>query len=177
MSSTWKTILIRNLLVQKSDGSSRLILNLRDLNEFIKLEHFKMEDIKTACNLVSQNCFMCKLNLKDAYYMVPINFKYRKYLKFSFEGNIYEFNCLPFGLNTAPFVFTKIMKLVISLLRRMGILSVIYLDDLLFLGDTYSECLKNVNMATEPLESFIINEDKSLKVPSQCCKFLGFFFW
>jgi len=68
------------------------------------------------------------------------------------------------------------MKPVVGFLRSIGILSVIYLDDLLLLGNTYSECLKNVNTASDLLErlGFTINEEKSCKIPSQSCKFLGF---
>lgn len=163
-------------LIPKPDGSSRLILNLKKLNEFIETDHFKMEDYKVACKLVSHNCFMGKLDLKDAYYMIPIDKNYKKYLRFAFDGNLYEFNCLPFGLNTAPYIFTKIMKPVVGYLRNLGFLSVVYLDDLLLLGDTFSECLKNINASLEVLESlgFIINEDKSCRIPAQTCKFLGF---
>lgn len=59
------------------------------------------------------------LNLKklNAYFTIPVALKYRKYLRFSFHGVFYEFTCLPFGLCTSPFVFTKIMKPVAQFLR------------------------------------------------------------
>lgn len=163
-------------LIPKPDGSSRLIMNLKKLNDFIETDHFKLEDYKVACKLVSRDCFMGKLDLKDAYYLISIQTEFRKYLIFSFEDTLYEFNCLPFGLSTAPYVFTKLMKPVISHLRELGFLSVIYLDDLLLFGNTYSNCLKNINTSVELLESlgFIINDEKSCKIPSQTCKFLGF---
>lgn len=135
-----------------------------------------MEDHKVACKLVSRDCFMGKLDLKDAYYLISIDVDYRKYLRFSFEDNLFEFNCLPFGLNTAPYVFTQIIKPVTEHLRGLGFLSVIYLDDLLVFGNTYSDCLKNINASVELLErvGFIINDKKSCKIPSQTCCFLGF---
>ena len=34
-------------IVKKTDGGTRLILNLEELNEFVKYEHFKMDGIKT----------------------------------------------------------------------------------------------------------------------------------
>lgn len=94
---------------------------------------------------------MGKLDLQDVYYMVPIHKKYRKYLKFSFDDKLFEFNCLPFGLNIAPYMFTKIMKPVISFLRNLEFMSVIYLDDLLLLGKSYSNCLRNINASVELL--------------------------
>ena len=163
-------------LVPKPDGSSRLILNLKKLNNFIESVHFKMEDYKVACKLISRNCFMGKLDLKEAYYMISIHAEHRKYFRFSFENILYEFICLPFGLNTAPYVFTKLLKPVIAFLRKLGFLSVIYLDDLLLFGNSYSQCLENINKSIEMLEKlgFTLNEVKSCKLPSQICNFLGF---
>jgi len=67
-------------------------------------------------------------------------------------------------------------KVVIGYLKKLGFLSVIYLDDLLLLGNAYSECSANIKFSIELLQSlgFIINEEKSCRVPSQGCKFLGF---
>lgn len=62
------------------------------------------------------------------------------------------------------------MKLVVCHLRYV---SVIYLDDLLFLGNSQAECLNNIKASVELLESlgFII-EEKSCKIPSQLYSFL-----
>ena len=40
-------------IVTKPDGGTRLILNLKELNEFVKYEHFKMHGIKTIINMVT----------------------------------------------------------------------------------------------------------------------------
>lgn len=95
-------------LIPKPDGSSRLILNLKKLNEFIETDHFKMEDYKVACKLVSHNCFMDKLDLKDAYYMIPIDKNYKKYLRFAFDGNLYDsIQLLTFWLQHGSIHFYK----------------------------------------------------------------------
>lgn len=165
-------------MVPKPDGSSRLILNLKELNEFIETEHFKLEDDKVASKLINQGCFMGKLNLEDAYYLVSVDKESRRFLRFSFGGTLYEFNCLPFGLNTAPFIFTKIMKPVVSHLRSLGYVSTIYLDDMLLFGNTNTDCLNNITTTVNLLKrlGFSINEKKSCKVPAQICSFLGFVF-
>lgn len=166
----------RIFLVPKPNGSYRLILNLKELNKFINTEHFKLEDGKTVKRILSKGYFMASIDLKDAYYLISIANSDRKYLRFMFEGVLYEFKCLPFGLNTAPYTFTKIMKPVISYLRELGYLSVIYLDDLLLLGETHAVCLENVRKTCSLLESlgFIINKEKSKMEPSGRCRFLGF---
>ena len=121
-------------LIPKSDGTHRLILNLKKLNEFVATERFKIEDWKVAKRLIGPNDYMATLDLKDAYYLVPIKKKDRKFLRFSYRGELFEFNCLPFGLNVAPYVFTKLLKPVAAYLRKRGFTSVFYLDDILVIG-------------------------------------------
>lgn len=119
---------------------------------------------------------MATVDLKDAYFLLKIHPDSRKYLRFLFEGRIYEFNVLPFGLNTAPYIFTKIMKPVVQLLRLAGYISTIYLDDLLLMGRSFNECTKNITMTIKLLTAlgFIVNYDKSNLTPSFSCRFLGF---
>lgn len=121
---------------------------------------------------------MCTIDLKDAYFLLSIHKEHRKFLRFEFDGNIYEYNCMPFGLNIAPFVFTKLMKPVISCLRERGFLSVIYLDDILLFGTTHAECLDNVRATVHLLTSlgFLPNYEKSNLVPTQIIEYLGFIY-
>lgn len=173
-----KQFISRIFLIEKQDGSHRLILNLKMLNKFIDTEHFKLEDHKTVSGLLSQNWFLASIDLKDAYYLIPIRRSDRKYLRFMFQGNLFEFNCLPFGLNTAPYTFTKLLKPVVSYLRNQGYVSVNYLDDFLLLGDSVESCESNVRETCKLLSKlgFIINEQKSKLIPSKRCKFLGLIF-
>ena len=59
-------------LVPKSDGSQRLILNLKKLNEFLRPEYFKLEDRRLALSLIQSNYCMATLDVQDAYFMVHI---------------------------------------------------------------------------------------------------------
>lgn len=165
-------------LVPKSNGKDRLVINLKSLNKFIKTEHFKLEDGRTVTKLLGKGDFMASLDLKDAYYLIPVHESCHKYLRFKFKNALFEFVCLPFGLNTAPYVFTKILKPVISHLRLSGFLSVIYLDDLLIIGNSFKKCRENLKKTRNLLTSlgFIINEQKSCLVPSQICCYLGFIY-
>ena len=71
---------------------------------------------------------MCKVDLTDDYLMVAINDTDKKYLRFIFNDQMYQFNSLPFGLSSSPFVFTKIMRPVLNYLRSKGIIVVAYLE-------------------------------------------------
>ena len=50
-----------------------MILNLKQLNEFVSYYHFKMDTIQTALKLMRPGCFMASVDLKDAYYRrIPV---------------------------------------------------------------------------------------------------------
>lgn len=165
-------------LVPKPNGENRFILNLKSLNKYIKSNHFKMEDYRTAIKLITKQCYMASIDLKDSYFFVSVDKPHRKYLRFMYNDILYEFNCLPFGLCTAPFVFTKILKPVMEYLRSNNCLSVIYLDDILCIGKDYTDCKNNIMFTQSFLKylGFILNEEKSNFNPSSQCKFLGFIF-
>ena len=116
-------------LVYKSDGGKRPVINLKNLNSFIPYQHFKMEGLHLMKDLLQEGDYMCKIDLRDAYFTITINKKYRKDLRFKWEGTLYEFLCLCFGLTPAPLIFTKLMKVPISLLWRLNIRLIIYLNN------------------------------------------------
>lgn len=169
-------------LAPKSNGGHRFILNLKPLNKFVEVAHFKMEDYRTASKLIPPNGYLATIDLKESYLLVPMAQEHRKYLRFHVEDidtqttKLYEFQAIPYGLSAAPRTFTKIIKEVITYLRNKGFRSVQYLDDILCIGDNYLECLKNVKETLRTLEclGFVVNYDKSSLEPQQCCKFLGF---
>jgi len=136
-------------------------------------------DGKAARQILTHGCFMASMDLKEAYYLIPVAKSDRKFLRFSFEGKLYEFTCLPFGLNRAPYTFTKLLKPIVSYLRERGYLSIIYLDDIMLLGNSYADdCAKNVQVTRQLFEKlgFIINNKKSQTIPSTKCRFLGFIY-
>lgn len=165
-------------LIPKPDGTQRLILNLKKLNEFVTAEHFKIKDWKVAKRLIGPQAYMATLDLKEAYYLIPIKKKDRKFLRFLYRGELFEFTCLSFGLNVAPYMFTKILKPVAAYLRKRGLTSVFYLDDILLIGRSYEKCIDNIQKTATLLQElgFIINEKESMTIPTQRCKYLGLVF-
>lgn len=162
-------------LIPKPNKKFRFILNLKSLNKYIFTSHFKMEDIRTCTRLLCKNSFMTTIDLKEAYFLVSVAYKHRKFLRFYYQ-QFYEFTALPYGLCTAPSVFTKLLKPVISYIRSLGYTIVIYLDDILCIANSYETCQTQTTHIIKILENlgFILNYDKSFLCPSRCSKFLGF---
>ena len=159
----------------KKDGSHRMILNLKNLNQDITYKHFKMDTLQVALNLVTPNCYMTSVDFKDAYYSVAVAEEDRKYLRFLWEGQLWQFDSMPNGLALAPRKFTKLMKPVFANLREDGHLSTSFLDDSLLIADTEVECIKNVLATVQLLRSlgFVVHHEKSVLEPTQRIQYLG----
>jgi Reverse transcriptase (RNA-dependent DNA polymerase) len=128
-----------------------------------------------AKSLIQTGDWFAKLDLKDAYLTVPVHVDHQKYLRFLWEMEIYQFLCLPFGLSSAPRLFTKILKPAIAYLRKQGFRLVIYLDDMLLIGSSKEEVALATRRAVTILEclGFVINWEKSSTSPAQLIEFLG----
>ena len=68
-------------LVAKRSGGKRPVINLRPLHRFILNKTFRMESILLLKDILKPNSFLAKINLKDAFYSIPIAKKSRKYLQ------------------------------------------------------------------------------------------------
>ena len=168
-------VLSNIFLREKKEGTFRPIIDLKRVNEYIPYVKFKMETLKNIRDLLKKGDLMVKIDLKDAYFTVPLSQNSLKYVRFSWQGSLYEFLCMMFGLGPAPRIFTKIMKVPMSLLRRLKIRIVIYMDDMLLMGAGWTEIIQARDTTIHVLESlgFIINYKKSVLDPSTQIEFLG----
>ena len=157
----------------KKDGSHRMILSL---NATVTHYHFKMDNIWSAIRLMKPGCYMASIDLKDAYYTVPICKEHQKFLKFKWKGSLYQFVCFPNGLALCPRKFTKLLKPIFSCLRQQGHISVAYVDDSWLTAENFTLCLRNVIDTTTLLDKvgFIVHPEKPVLLPTQRITFLGF---
>ena len=81
----------RIFTVPKKDGSHRPVVNLRPLNQFIRKVRFKMEGMMMVKSILQMEDWMVSIDLKDAYLSVPMMEEHRKYLRFQWKGQLYEF--------------------------------------------------------------------------------------
>ena len=120
-------------VVPKHTGGLRPILNLKHFNRYMHIPSFKMPTLKTVWQLIQQGDYAFSIDLQDAYLHVPIVKHHRRFLHFVWHNVPYQWRVLPFGLATAPRVFTSLTKPILFLCHRKGLRIVIYLDDILVL--------------------------------------------
>ena len=92
-------------LILEKDGENRPVINLKALNSFITYSQFKMEGLHLLKDLLRENDFMRKVDLKDPYFCVYLHRYHQKFLRYQWKGKIYEFLCLCFGLGPTPWIF------------------------------------------------------------------------
>ena len=160
---------------KKDSDKKRVILDLSRLNKYIQCDRFQMLTISQIRTLLPRGVFTVSIDLTDAYWHIPIARRFSPYLGFRLNRQAYVFKTMPFGLNVAPRVFTKLTDSVIQILRRRGIQVMAYLDDWLVWATSKEECMKAVKEVIAFLESlgFQINQKKSRLQPSQKFQWLG----
>ena len=109
--------------------------------------------------------WVLSIDLTDAYFHIPIHPNSRKYLRFCHRSQVFQFSSLPFGLATAPQVFTMIVKEVKLMALTRGLRLHQYLDDWLIRSQSQEEAQSL---------GWMINQEKSELKPTQVFLFMGY---
>ena len=116
-----------------------------------------------------------QLDVTDAFLSVAINLEFQKYFCFMMNGVVYMFLRIPFGLTTAPWVFSRIMRPIKNCLRLKGVIVNSFIDDFIIMAITSALTALHTRWTENLLVylGFQINQEKSSKVPVQQIEYLG----
>ena len=163
-------------VVSNFKGKLRLVLNLRYVNQFLHVTKFKYEDLRVAALMFERDKYMFKFYLKSGYHHV----EHQRYLGFrrDIKGapQFYAFTVLLFGLSTACYIFTKLLRPLIKHWRGKGLKAIIYLDDGIVAVKGKKKALEESKHVKQDPESasFVINVEKSMWEPCNQLEWLGF---
>ncbi len=101
-----------------AEGKFRLIINMRYVNEYLAKKKFKFEGLKDLSELAEKGDHAVSFDLTSGYYHVELHPRTRTYTGFEWKGNYYFYNCLPFGLATDPWLFSKVRREVVIYWRK-----------------------------------------------------------
>ena len=110
-----------------------------------------MHDLRSIPKLIKPGMWAVKLDLKDAYFHVPLHPMIWKFFKFILKkkGSLprgFFFKKMPFGLTTAPWAFSRVLAPLLKILRLQGILVSAYLDDFLILASSREEAIEHTGV-------------------------------
>ncbi|KAI2665879.1 Transposon Ty3-G Gag-Pol polyprotein [Labeo rohita] len=162
-------------IVPKKSGGLRPILDLRVLNRSLLRLPFKMLTSKRILSCVRHQDLFAAIDLKDAYFHVSILSRHSPFLRFAFEGRVYQYKVLPFGLSLSPRVFTKIAEGALNPLWQQGVRILNYLDDWLIMAHSREQLCEHRDLVLQHLShlGLRVNREKSKLSPVQRISFLS----
>ena len=137
-----------------------------------------METLFSIIAALQPQELITKIDLKDAYHHILVNHNIRKFFRFMISRKTCQFRVLLLGLSTVRREFTKMLALVVQLLRRRGIRVHANLHNLIIRADSPELCSVHAQETIHLLQSlgWTINWTESLLEPSHVMKFLGLHF-
>jgi len=165
----------RSRLEPKRDGGFRLIVDLRHVNSHLVNMPCSYETLADLQSIIRPDDWMISMDLEQGYYHVGIHAQHQRFITTEIDGQVVSFTALPFGLSTAPRVFTKFMRPFVKFVRQQGVRMLQYLDDSLFMAETREELLRTRDIVQSLLQELGLQRkpSKGHWEPTQSLTHLG----
>ncbi len=151
------------ILVEKKDGTKRLVVDFRKLNQVTKKDRYPLPNIADTLDALGKARFFTTLDLAAGYWQVNMNPEDREKTAFTTPRGQFHFKVLPFGLCNAPSTFQRLMDRVLRGLQNK--ICLVYLDDIIIYSGTFEEHLihlrevferlRETNLKLKPKKCFI----------------------
>jgi len=131
--SQWNSPL---LIVPKAGGSDekfRLVIDYRKLNTRVAGDSYPLPHIDDLLTKAAKAKIFSKLDLTAGFHQIPVDHRDQDYLAFTAIDNAYTYNYVPFGLNIAPAIFTRVLNRALVTCMEF---TAIYVDDILVFSDS-----------------------------------------
>ncbi|GFS57438.1 retrovirus-related Pol polyprotein from transposon 17.6 [Trichonephila clavipes] len=153
------------VMVKKKDGSSRMCIDYRKLNQKLVKDKFPLPSIEDVLDTLQEVKVYSTLDLRNGFFHVDVDEDCRKYTSFIVPDGQFEFNKVPFGLSTSPGVFQRYVSSIFRDLTRKGIV-ISYLDDLVIPAKNEQEGLEKLKIIFEVAKKY------GLEIKFKKCQFL-----
>ncbi len=142
--SPWSAPIV---VVSKKDGSTRFCVDYRKLNHVTHKDSYPLPWIDDTIEALSGAKLFSTLDLKSGYWQVPLDDRAKEKTAFSTGSGMWQFKVTPFGLCNAPATFERLMEQVLVGLPMS--VALVYLDDILVPGESFSKEIGNLRVVLE----------------------------
>ena len=169
--SPWASPIV---LIRKKDDSFRFCVDFRKLNQVTERDAYPLPIISSILDKLRNAKCLTSLDIKSAYWQIPMAEESRKYTAFTVPGRgLFHFKRMPFGLHNAPATWQRFIDSVLG--PELEPYVFVYLDDIIIISDTFE---KHLEILKEVLNRL---QNAGLKVGREKChfcrpslKFLGY---
>ena len=137
------------VLVRKKDQTHRFCIDYRKLNSVTHFEVEMLPDCEFIFAKVARAVYFTKIDLSRGYWQVPVKRSDREKLAFSTPEGSYQWLVMPFGVQNAPSVFTRMMRQLLEPFKGRNVFN--FIDDLLIATEEWSEHLELLEAVTKRL--------------------------
>ncbi|GFX40417.1 retrovirus-related Pol polyprotein from transposon 17.6 [Trichonephila clavipes] len=149
---------------KKKDGSSRMCIDYRKLNQKLVKDKFPLPLIEDVLDTLQVKVYST-LDLRNGFFHVDVDEDCRKYTSFIASDGQFESNKVPFALSRSPGVFQRYVSSIFRDLTRKGIV-ISYLDDLVIPAKNEQEGQEKLKIIFEVAKKY------GLEIKFKKCKFL-----
>ena len=140
------------MLVTKKDGGTRFCVDYRRLNDATVKDAYPLPSFDDTLNMLAYKRWFSTLDLASGNWQVSLSRKAHVKTAFATHSGLLQFKVMPFGLCNVPATFERLMDRVLQGLRWSRCL--VYLDDIISFGSTFSDALDNLTLIFERLRSY-----------------------
>lgn len=153
------------VLVRKKDGTLRLCIDYRRLNQKTVKDSYAIPRIEEVLDTLDGAKYFTSLDMRSSYYQIEIEPSHKERTAFTVGPlGFFQYNRMPFGLCNAPASFQRLMERILG--DCIGKICVVYLDDILIFSRTFEEHLERLELVLALLEK------AGLKLRPDKCFFL-----
>ena len=165
--SEWSFPLV---IVKKSDGSLRLCVDYRRLNQISEFDAYPMPRVEDIIDRIGRSQFISTMDLTRGYWQVPVAVEDKPKTAFVTPFGLFQYNVMPFGLKGAPATFQRLMDRVLHGLEFAGV----YIDDLIIFSETLEEHLTHLKTILDKLkEAGLTAKATKCTFGASHCTYLG----
>ena len=137
--------------VPKSDGTVRVCVDYRKLNEITTADPYYMSTMDEILERVGGSQVVSKIDLAKGFYQVEVEPLSQEKTAFVSPFGKFEFTRMPFGLKNAPATFQRLMEVV---LRDCYHCSAPYIDDIVVFSSSGAEHVEHLRLVLEKMRKF-----------------------
>jgi hypothetical protein len=139
------------MFVEKKDGTRRMCIDYRALNEFTIKNKYPLPRIEDLFDQLRGASVFSKIDLRSGYHQLKIRPSDNPKTTFITKYGLYEYTIMSFGLTNAPAFFMNLMNSVF--MEYLEKFVVVFIDDILIYSQSKEEHVDHLKMVLRDCES------------------------
>jgi len=160
------------VIVPKSNGDMRICLDARIINQYTVPQFESPMTVNSILGNITEARYFSKIDLKNSFWLIPLDPNSRKYTGFQIDGVVYNFRVVPFGLQSAGASLNRALHVILDKYEKFVLH---YIDDILIFSKNENQHLEHIKTVLEALNEagLKLNPDKCEFFQNKI-KFLGY---